>query len=277
MPAALADNITQRGFKYTFRTASYVSRYVEMQFKFLRDVVSIPASNFRVAILHEDTLFGQMAAIAQRRFAKMYGFPVVADVAYSARQLELRSKLGQLLRAKPYLILLTPYLADSVAIARQLDQIAMTPPVVFATGAGPKDPQFIPSTGKLSEKWLVMNEWADEIGFPLAERFNRKFMRRFGHMPDGITVMNYASMFVLHEALMKADVVSRDGVRAALSGICVTTEPVSALIPTGQISFDQHGQNLYTPIVTQIIGGKHVAVWPPVIAVRQPVLEFPRE
>lgn len=277
VPAALADNITQRGFQYVFRTGSFVSRYAETQFKFLQATLGAQPRPPRVAILYEDTLFGQMAAIAQRKFASAYQYPIVADQAYSAQQLDPYATLSTLLLHKPQVLLLTAYLKDAIALAQALHKITPTPPIVFATGAGPKDPQFIPSTGVRAEKWLIVNEWGDEVGLPKAPQFNRKFQQRFGHVPDGIAVMNYTTMFVLHAALNKAHHQTADGIRDALASIAVTQEPISSLVPTGTISFDRRGQNHYVPFVTQILSGKHVAVWPPALAAHSPMLEVPHE
>src|SRR3990167_7387161 len=80
---ALANILTERGFKYTFRTEPSQSQFVKAQFGFLEE--NAYDSQSTLAIIYERTLWGQSTAQVQRAMAKQKGYRVVADIAYPNR------------------------------------------------------------------------------------------------------------------------------------------------------------------------------------------------
>ena len=63
--------------------------------------------------------------------------------------------------------------------------------------------------------------------------------------------------------------------RAALAKTDITSGP-AASVATGRIRFDAKGQNDFTNLVTQIIGGTPRTVWPAAAASRKAVLPVPQ-
>jgi len=72
--ASIADEITERGFKYTFRVASKADFYARDQVLFLKslkDLIGLDVK--RVALLHEDTDYGESTAVGQKKYLEQEG------------------------------------------------------------------------------------------------------------------------------------------------------------------------------------------------------------
>lgn len=275
IPTSLADSITQRGFRYTFRPEANVSQFVRDQYRFLEDYGLLYAGcPTTIALLYENTLFGQLAAIAQRAYANRRGYRIVADLAYPATREDLLPVVLQLTTARPNIVLQSSYLHDAIRIARAMKQLHFSPDVMLATGAGPKDPVFIQRLGREADFWLVINEWNNDMQRSGATDLNQRFRRRYGQDLDGISAMSYVTTWVLKEAIERAGASDRESVRDALEKIYIDRGPAS-IVPLGRIALDTDGQGEFAALVTQIVNGKHRTVWPKELATSAPIIPRP--
>jgi len=272
IPAALVDNITERDFNYVFRIVCKLSDYAKTQFLFLKDndLLNTP-SRARVALVHEDSYFGQMASNAQKKFSKQFNVNIVLDISYSATRNDLDDVVNQLIAANPSIVLLTSYLHDSALLSRTMYRKKYTSPLILATGAGPKDPMFLKLSQNTAENWFVINEWSSDMKKKGMDEFRKKFNNRFKHDPDGIAVMNYVSTWTIKEAIDHSDRKSREQIQKALKQI-VMKNHASNLLPLGRVALDESGNGEFVPIVTQIIDGKYWTVWPKALSSRKPEL-----
>ncbi|MFQ5829120.1 MAG: ABC transporter substrate-binding protein [Candidatus Methylomirabilia bacterium] len=275
IPVSIADKITKRGFKYTFRPESLASWFARDQFRAIRDFAKqsgVPVK--RIAILYEDTLYGQSTAKGQKRYAKEMGWEIVADISYPAETLDMTATISKLKAAKPDVVVHNSYFNDSLLLARTSKELDFNPKAFFAAGAGPKDPNFAKQLGKDAEYWLVISEWNADMRREGAAELGERFLKKFGQAMDGIAAMCYITTWVLKDALERAGSADREKLRDALSKTDITSGP-GAMVATGRIKFDENGQNDFTNLVTQIIDGTQRTVWPSEAASRPVVFPIP--
>jgi branched-chain amino acid transport system substrate-binding protein len=276
IPVSVADKITERNFKYTFRPESKASWFARDQFYAIRDFAKENGIVIkRVAILYEDTLYGQSTAKGQRKYAKEMGWKVAADISYPANTPDMTTTIAKLKASKPDVVVHNSYMNDSLLLARTSKELDFNPKAFFAAGAGPKDPNFAKVLGKDSEYWLVISEWNGDMKREGAYDLNERFTKKFGQAMDGIAAMCYISTWILQDALERAGSADREKLRAALAKTNITSGPAS-MVATGRISFDDQGQNDFTNLVTQIIDGKQRTVWPPGAAARSAIFPVPK-
>ena len=80
-PVAIADSITARGFKYTFKVAPQASWYARDQIRFLQYASAKSGKPAKSAVLlYEDTLFGQSTSKGQEASAKELGIEILANI-----------------------------------------------------------------------------------------------------------------------------------------------------------------------------------------------------
>ena len=276
VPVSVADKITERKFKYTFRPESKATWFARDQFYAIRDFAKEKGVEIKsVAILYEDTLYGQSTAKGQRRYAKELGWRVAADISYPANTPDMTTTIAKLKAAKPDVVVHNSYMNDSLLLARTSKELDFNPKAFFAAGAGPKDPNFAKVLGKEAEYWLVISEWNGDMKREGAANLNDRFTNKYGQAMDGIAAMCYISTWILQDALERSGSADREKLRGALSKTDIRSGPAS-MVATNHIAFDDYGQNAFTNLVTQIIGGKQRTVWPSGAAARSVVFPVPK-
>ena len=276
VPVSVADKITERKFKYTFRPESKATWFARDQFYAIRDFAKEKGVEIKsVAILYEDTLYGQSTAKGQRRYAKELGWRVAADISYPANTPDMTTTIAKLKAAKPDVVVHNSYMNDSLLLARTSKELDFNPKAFFAAGAGPKDPNFAKVLGKEAEYWLVISEWNGDMKREGAAELNDRFASKYGQAMDGIAAMCYISTWILQDALERSGSADREKLRAALAKTDIRSGPAS-MVATNRIAFDDYGQNQFTNLVTQIIGGTQRTVWPSGAAARSVVFPVPK-
>jgi branched-chain amino acid transport system substrate-binding protein len=133
IPVSVADKITERNFKYTFRPESKASWFARDQFYAIRDFAKENGVEIkRVAILYEDTLYGQSTAKGQRKYAKEMNWKVAANISYPANTPDMTTTIAKLKASKPDVVVHNSYMNDSLLLARTSKELDFNPKAFFA-------------------------------------------------------------------------------------------------------------------------------------------------
>jgi branched-chain amino acid transport system substrate-binding protein len=258
---ALADIITERGFRYTFRVAPMVRFYCRDQMQFLIELGSETGCKIsRVALLHENTDYGTATAFAQKKAMRDYGLKLTTEVSYRAEGVsDLTAEVDRVLKSDPEAILTATYLHDSLLICRALSARRARIPWIDTAG-GTVSHEFIQELGRDAEYTFTSAEFSKFASG--GGELNKRFMEKFGVNITGDSAYAYQSLWVLYEALERAGTTDRKMVRAALAS---TDMPRGAhmVLPSERIKFNRDGQNEYAKLfIVQIQNGEYVPVWP---------------
>jgi len=262
---AVSDKITERGFKYTFRICPKASWYAKDQVSFLKDLKDLAGLTVkRVALLHEDTDFGESTAAGQKQYLKEAGMEMVLEVKYPSSAADLTTEVSKIKASNPDAVLTTTYLNDSILIAQAREALGMGKiPFVDAAG-GTVDPEFIKRLGPTAEGWLTEIEYTKYAAG--AKDLNDRFFKRFNVDITGNGAYAYQAVIIMAEALESAGKADRDALRDALAKTVVTKGP-KLVMPTDKIYFDDQGQNPNAPVyVVQVVKGELIPVWPKAFA-----------
>ena len=266
-PVAIADSITNRGFKYTFQINAKASWFARDQVNFLDYVAKVTNKKpQKVALLYENTDFGQSTAAGQKKYLAEKGYDIVADVSYPAGAADLTTELSKIKVANPDVVLQVSYIADAILIAKTKDRLGIKVPFVDSAG-GSADPAFIQSVKELANGWFTINQFNKDL--PGAKELNDKFKAAYGTDMNGHAALDYQAMFVLKEVLEKQASVDKEAIRKGLSEIQMGAGP-SLIMPYEKLIFDSTGQASSSLIITQIQNGEHVTVWPEKFATVKP-------
>jgi len=260
----MADEITERGFAYVFRITAKSSWMARDQMRFLKDIGAKTGKNVAtIALLYEDTDFGQSNAKGQRESAAEFGYRVVADFSYSSQTSDITSTIVKIKRINPDVILATSYDTDAVLIVSTMAQLKYKPTLGFVGSTGGYiNPHFVSAAGALSEHVLTSSLWNQDLKKPGAREFYDRYKRRFGEDPVPQDAIAYAAIYVLRNALEQSRSTDRDKIRDALAKTEIRSGPAD-ILPYDVIHFDSSGQNMDVSLVmVQIIGGQYVTVWP---------------
>ncbi len=268
---AVSDKITERGFKYTFRICPKASWYAKDQVSFVKDLKSLAGLDVKkVALLHEDTDFGESTAAGQKKYLAEAGMEMVLEVKYSASAADLTTEVSKVKAANPDVVLTTTYLNDSVLIARAREALGMTNiPFIDAAG-GTVDPEFIKQLGATAEGWFTEVEFTKYAAG--AETLNNAYKAKFGADITGNGAYAYQAGYVIADALERSASTDRNAVRDAIAKTNLPSGP-HMVLPTDKLVFGEDGQNPSAPLfVVQVQGGELIPVWPAKYAAKPVVL-----
>ncbi|MDQ5985925.1 MAG: branched-chain amino acid transport system substrate-binding protein, livK [Syntrophus sp. SKADARSKE-3] len=264
--AAVADVITERGFRYTFRVLPKAQFYGRDQARFLADLGQLADYPVKqVALLHENTDFGTSVALAQKKALRDTGLNMIAEVSYVAEgATDLSKEVAQVLAAKPDAILEVTYLKDSILIRRAMTKAGATIPLVDSAG-GTVSPEYIQTLKQSAEGTLTSSEYSKYTAE--GKILNARFRARFGVDITGDSAYSYQAVWVIKDALERARSLDKKKLRQALAATDMPKGP-HMILPAERLRFDAQGQNEFARLfIVQIQDGELVPVWPAEYAV----------
>ncbi|MBR0682558.1 ABC transporter substrate-binding protein [Roseomonas eburnea] len=272
---AISDPITERGFRYVFRTCPRSSDFGVATVGAVADALApaygVDPKSLKIAILHEDALYGQTVSGFQEQQIRQRGLTQVEKLAYSARSVDLSSVIQRLRGVNADIVLHTGYQNDIVLFFRGMQEANWKPRMVIGSGAGYSLTDTARAVGPAFEG--VMNvdftQFAvNEQYAPGVSAFVELYKRRYGSDPrSGHSLANYFGGRVYLDAVQRAGSTDKDRIRTAV----LATDVAEGTTPTGWgVRFDEKGQNTRVrPFLLQWQGGRQVTVYPAQAAVTQ--------
>ena len=124
---SVAANLTERGFKWFFRTTPIAGDFARIYMEFLKDMKAKGAKVDTVAIVHENTEFGNSIASVVSATFKANGLNVSQDIPYSASTTDVQSQVLQLKDKKPDVVLFVSYTSDAILYAKTMKSLDYRP------------------------------------------------------------------------------------------------------------------------------------------------------
>ena len=256
--------LTQRGFKWFFRTTPHDELFVQNAFEFLRDLQKTKGIQVkRIAIFAENTEFGTGAAKLQERYAKENGYEIVEKVLYPPKGTQLTSEVQKLKASRPDIVMQSSYLGDAILSMKTYKDLGFLPTGLLANNAGFNDSEFLKTMGKDGNYVISREVWALDLGTkkPVIARANALLQARHGVNFNGNSARAFTGIFALADAINRAGSTKPEAIQKALQQ---TNIPGADLImPWSGIQFDATGQNTKgAGIIVQVQDGKYATVWP---------------
>jgi branched-chain amino acid transport system substrate-binding protein len=261
-----ATTLTERKFKYFFRTTPSSRTQAQDFFTFLREVNKQNAADpvKTIAIVSENTLWGQeFAKSVEGYFKEFPEFTLAAKVSYAQGTTDVSSEVQRLIAAKPDVVMHASYDAEAILFAKTYKSFGFQPKGVMAIGAAFGSSAFRTALGADSDNFLVREHWARDLASrnALIEEVGQRYEKAYGKPMDGTPARAFQAMMVLADAINRAGSTEPAQLRKALAE---TNLPADQLImPWEGVKFDAQGQNELTRgIFIQTQGGAPVTVWP---------------
>jgi branched-chain amino acid transport system substrate-binding protein len=276
-----ADELTQKGYKYFFRTTQSASEFTKFTMDFVKEVIK-PKT---IGVVYEKTLRGESTMNAFLTLAKQYGFTVVSEEGYPVGSLDFKPLLEKLKVADPDVLLFVAYITDAVLMAKQMYEIGYTPKaVVVEAGTGIID--FVELAGKYIKGWFVQSMYWPERNYPSyneAQKLGLKYWQSVGKPVDNLALEGLLYLYILKDAIERAKSLDPEAIRNAIA-------ETDLFIPWfGRIRFGPDGHRinaLETLAMAQILPAKpnipwqtqgltFYSVWPEKMKVTEPIYPMP--
>jgi branched-chain amino acid transport system substrate-binding protein len=258
---SVAANITERGFKYTFRVTPIATNFADSYMRFLQDQKKAGRDVSSVAIVNENTDYGSSVGAAIEAEAKKVGFPVAIRIPYSANGPDVSAQVLQLKNANPSVALFVSYASDAILFMRTMKTLDYLPGMIIGDSAGFSDPSFLPAVGGISKGLVNRSVWSKGPEGSLSYGINAIYQARTGNEISDVSGRAMQAFFVVADALNRAGSTDSGKLQAALQA---TNMPHSAMfIGYRGVQFDQSGQNVQSATyLTQLQGKDYATIWP---------------
>ena len=267
VPAAAKEEITRQGFKWVYRMNAPADVYASV----LIDAAVGLGKPKTIAFIYENTDFGTSTTKTAKAYVAKKGIKIVADEPYSKGSPDYRSTLSKIKSKNPDLVFMVSYVADAILLMRQAREIGLQPQAFLGGGAGFTTAQFAKEK-EISNNVLSCTQWTDDVSWPGARDFGKRYKAKFGKEPTYHAACAYESMMILAETAAKAGG-DREKTRAGLkagqwNGIM------------GEVKFADYdgfnNQNNHQMLVQQIQNGNYETIFPAKFATKKAVYPFPK-
>lgn len=258
---SVANNITERGFKFTFRVTPIGANFAATYMRFFAAMRQAGKTIDSIALVNENTDYGTQVGNSIEAAAKAAKVPLALRIPYNANGADVSAQVLQLKSANPSVVIFVSYASDAILFMRTMKSLDYLPAMILADDAGFSDPAFVPTVGALSQGLMSRSAWNLGPAGSLSARINEVFKAKTGHNMDNSSARDMEGTFVLADALNRAGSTDPAKLQAALQA---TDLPQSKMVPGYLgVKFDASGQNeLGATYLTQIRGKDYVTVWP---------------
>lgn len=267
IPAANADNLMETKSPWVFRICASAIDYARTTVAFLKD----NGAPKTIAIVYENTNFGQAGMQAMSTAAPETGMKVVATESYEAKSPDYRAVLRRVKQANPDVVYFCSYLLDATTLMRQSQEIDFNPRYYTSAGTGFATYEFptAKGAGKNAEYTFSVSQWLPTVRWKGSKEFDAEYFKRYQTHPTHHPMFAYATLQAAVRAISDAKSPDSAKIRDAIKNLNVATTPF------GPIKFDANGQNRHPVMITQVQAGQYRIVYPPAAADTKPIIPTP--
>src|SRR4051794_35574516 len=258
---SVAANLTERGFKWFFRTTPVASDIARIYMQFVKELKGGGTKVDSIAIVNENTEYGTSIAKVLREAAKENGFNISVEIPYSANTTDVQSQVLQLKDKNPDVIIFVSYTSDAILYMKTMQALGYKPPVLIGDNSGFSDASFLKTVGGIAQGAINRSAW--DIGKPGSTTYliNEMYKKKTGNDLDGTSGRAMQGFLVLADAINRAGSTDPAKIQAALKA--TDLRPNQLLMGYKGVKFDEKGNNtLAAALLIQVQGDQYVADWP---------------
>ncbi len=241
-------SLTQRGNKWFVRIAQTAKVFSSSAAEW-----SINRQKAKsIYILARNDNYGQSLADAFEEKAKQLGATIAGRVAYEPDSKEFKPILARMADAKPDLVSILGFYTDTGLIVKQMAELQIKVPIFANTS--PAISQFRDIAGPAADgAYGALYYFAGSIDSTEGKDFIKNWEAKFGRPPTQYEAMGYDGIYVLANAIKRADAAGKlnsEGIRDAL----LATKDFSGA--TGAISITPNGDVQRPLPFVQLVNGE---------------------
>lgn len=257
--SAVTDAITEQSMQFVFRVSPKGSWAAKDVGAFIGDLRQHGVALDKVAIAYEDGPFGQTVSAGYRKELAAQSIKLVADESFRTGSADVSTQVAKIKASGADLVLIVAYIDDESVLVRSM-AAQQYRPYILGYGGGHTHPTLL-ELGDLVEGAFGVVEWMPDLKNPAAKAFADAYKAAYGALPLSNSAQAFAATWVSAlgaDAAHSADPVA---IRDALRQLKLKDGPAT-LLPNDALAFDESGQNHVSNVMSQVIDGKFVTVWP---------------
>ena len=255
------DAITRPGSDWIFRINQPSFAYAEVLFNVFDQLNAEHGDGYleTIVTIHGNGAFETAVADAVDEIAADRGYTVLDRQDYDQSGADFRPILNRFSGLDADVVFMVSYAADSVALARQIQEVGLDAKVFAGGAAGFALPNFIEGSGPAADFVYTATMWTQEVPYPGAEELNARLTEVLGRTPSYHAAQAYAGIITAVDVLSRAESFEPADVQAALES---TDMPDTVY---GHIAFEDYqgyqNQARLPAVAQQVQDGEFVTVY----------------
>ena len=273
-PESTAADLTDRGFKWFFRTTPIATNFAKAYSDFLEEQKAAGKKVGSTAIVYENTEYGKSTSTAIADLFAKEGRNVTMKVSYSANSTDVQPQVLQLKEKNPDVVIFVSYTSDAILYTKTMKSLSWKPEIMMADAAGFNDPAYVKSMGPEAEGLISRSAFAPGKPGSIAAICDALYRKKSGGggLEDG-SARALQGFLALVDALNRAGSTDPAKIQAALKATDMKADQMVA--GYNGVKFDDKGQNtLGSSLLIQMHNGEYVPVWPKAKATAEVVLPY---
>ncbi|MFH0786616.1 MAG: ABC transporter substrate-binding protein [Pseudomonadota bacterium] len=245
--------LTERGFKWFWRTTPHDVTFTKDLFEFLKGVTEGKAKGVKafpkaelanLASACEKTEWGSHVSQLIESFAKEYGFTVKKSILYAAKSTDLSSEIGSLKAVKPDAMLFASYASDAILMLKTLKAQKAQPKIVWGQDAGFEAPEFKTTLGDDIIGVLTRTVFLPKVATvkKVSGQVNDFYKKKTGRDLSGASARSFTGVQTWVEVLEKAGSTKPTDIQKAANAIHISGDQL--IVPWAGIKFNTSGNDL---------------------------------
>jgi branched-chain amino acid transport system substrate-binding protein len=244
--------LTNRGFKWFWRTTPHDITFTRDLFEFLKGisegkamgVPAIPKAQIKtLASACEKTEWGSQVSETIATLSKDYGFDLKKSLLYAAKSPDLSSEVRSLKAVKPDIMLFASYASDAILMMKTLKAEKAAPKMIWGQNAGFEAPEFRSTLGDDVIGILTRTVFAPQVGQvkDVSGQVNFLYRKNMGRDLSGASARAFTGLHAWVEVLEKAGSTSPAAIQQAANTINIPGEQL--IVPWKGIKFAASGSD----------------------------------
>ena len=177
------------------------------------------------------------------------GGKIVAEEAFLAKDQDFKSILTKIKATNPELIYVPAYYEEVGKLIKQARELGITVP--FLGGDAWDSPKLVELAGaEALNHTYITNSFTVEDTSPRCKAFVDDYQKEYGLLPDSTAILAYDAVYILADAIKRANSTDADKIREALAA----TKDLE--VATGKLSMDANHNPIKSVVIIEYVNGK---------------------
>ncbi len=178
------------------------------------------------------------------------GGTILAEEAYLQKDQDFKTVLTKIKALNPEMIYVPGYYEEVGKIVKQARELGITVPILG--GDGWDSPKLIEIGGAAMNNTYFTNHYSVEDTSPASKTFVDAYKKEYGQVPDAMAVLGYDAMYVMVDAIKRANSAEPDKIREAIAA----TKEYKGV--TGDLTMNATHDAVKSAVIIEIKDGKQV-------------------
>jgi len=278
MDVAAAEDITRKGFKFTFRVFATSTNFASTMLIYLGQIMKQRNfSKMKGVVTNTTDPFGRVQGATFLKFLKEKDFPVeiLSHIEYPREIQDLSAEVSKIKALRPDVLFPVARPEDAKLMIRELARQRVELQGIISPGSpGWYEPEFIRDIKALSNYIMDNVPWYNPQG-RMYKQVNAEFSKKYpGKHIDVNSGYAYLGVWVIADAIERAKSTKPENIAAALRRTYLKQD----LMVGGAVTFDRRGDNVNADTaMVQIFDGSVKVVLPQKAAEARYVYPMPKQ